>query len=219
MSAPPRPIQQPNQLDEAVAFVPDPRWWSENLAALARHQPELADRLRATALPPYWRCVRALCGSPSYQIQKPGEPVVWLAGSSAPRTRATSFLGGFHVQDKNPGLPSIAAGCEVGLLLERLPPWVAVFVFEEDISALTAVLRIMPVAQALSSQRLILVPPPPADAEAFLDGLLDREPGLLPPANLLRLPGVSAERVENCGKPVSASATRRWGDQPLASRT
>jgi len=181
-------------LDDVVPLTPDPGIWSKNLAALEAKWPALAARLEQTLLPPHWRPVRALDGSPTFRTEAPDEPPTWLAGSAVPRARAEGVLAFFEPGDLNSSLPTIAAGAELLLLLERLPAYRAVYVFEADWVMLAAVLRTLDLAEPLTRDRCLFVPP--AGELGFLQEYLARHPGLLPPGNIPVLPGVAPERIE-----------------------
>ncbi|MFQ5806378.1 MAG: hypothetical protein ACE5I3_08005 [Phycisphaerae bacterium] len=179
--------------DDAAPFNPDPALWSANLTALRAEQPELARQLERTGLPSHWRPVTALDGFPTYRLEPAGAPPQWLAGTAAPRTRAGALLRYDRVADKNPAVPTIAAGAELKLLLDRLTSRQAVFVFEDDTTQLAAVLRTVDVAHAITCGRCILVPP--QREQAFLAQLFEAYPGLLSPGTILTLPAVSDERL------------------------
>jgi len=117
--------------------------WPDNLAALRELQPALAQQLEQTPLPQNWRAVQALDGGITFRTEPPGQAPTWLAASAAPITRANALLADFRPGDKNPALPSIAGGAELTLLLRHLPTHKAVFVFESELAALAAVLRVV----------------------------------------------------------------------------
>lgn len=181
-------------LDEAHGLTLDPSLWSANLAALRTEQPELAQELDSVALPPHWRPVQALDGFLTFRLDRPGEPPQWLADTAAPGTRAAALLRFDQIGDKSPALPAVAAGAELKLLLDRLAPRQAVFVFEEETAWLAAVLRTLDLSGAIASGRCILVPP--RREQMFLEELLQQVPGLLPPGSIVTLPSISAARLE-----------------------
>ncbi len=201
------------QLDEARPYAPDPRIWSDNLASLRLVQPDLASRLAALVLPPDWRPALALDGTPTWRIEPPGQPARWLAQSAAPGTRARALLRDLVVSDRNPALASIGTGAELSLLLERLAPWQAVYIFEEDELCLSAVLRLLPLARALAESRCVLVPA--REEERFLIEWLDRVPGMLPPGNLICLPSLPRPRVEHLRR-VCESVVQRTSEHRAA---
>jgi hypothetical protein len=181
-------------LDEFAPAAANASIWTNNLAALREVDPALAAQLAQVLVPDHWRLALALDGGPTWRTERAGDPPLWLGGTAAPRTRALAFLAEFRAVDRSPALPTIAAGAEVAVLLDRLPGHLAVFVFETDWAALAAVLRIHDLASAISRRRCVLIAP-----GRELDGLrevLASEPGLLPPANLLVPFYVSEQRVD-----------------------
>ena len=95
--------------------------------------------------------------------------------------------------DYNPSLPSIAAGAELKLLLDRLPYYQAVYVFGAESASLAAVLRVSDLSSAIAAGRCVFVPP--GHEEAVLREHLAAHPGLLHPGNIVVLPGVADERI------------------------
>jgi hypothetical protein len=209
-------------LDGAALVDLDPSLWSANLAALRAEEPELAQQLERTAVPSHWRPVAGLDDFPTYRIERTGEPPQWLASTAAPRTRAAALLRYDQISDKNPALPTIGTGAELILLLDRLTPQQAVFVFEENTAQLAAVLRTVELAQGIAAGRCILIPP--QREQAFLEELLERYPGLLPPGSIVTLPLVSAEHLAQVRR-ICETTARQASDarnlrlQSLATRT
>lgn len=221
---PPLPL---HDLDRPADFAPDPDWFPGNLAAIAERQPALADALRGVTLPPAWRPVRALDGAPTWRIEPPGDAPRWLADTAAPRMRAEGLLAEVRTADRNPALSAIAAGGELALLLERRSPQQCVYVFVERVEALAAVLRLMPLAGAIREHWCVLIPPDDsrgagAAAIQMLSELLNQQPGLLPPAALIALPGVDGERLSQlqriCEQVAVESAQARAARMERAHR-
>lgn len=182
------------RLDQARPHDPPAQIWSDNLAALRASQPGLAFEIANLSLPDTWRPVLGLDDTPTWRIEPPGQPPQWLAGSAAPGSRAAALLRDVALADRNPALASLGAGAELRLLLDRLARWQAVYVFEENLLVLAAVLRTVPLAAALADGRCVLVPP--RQEEQFLIELLERQPGMLPPGNLICLPIVPRPRLD-----------------------
>ncbi len=165
-----------------------------NHAALAETHPQLAARLADFELPSHYRPALALDGAMNWRIEAGGEAPRWLGGSAIPQRRAEALLRDYDRGNFNATLPALASGVELASLLERLPQHVAVFVFEQDLSVIAAVLRIRPLDCALREHRCHIVST--ADDRAHLVELLERYPGLLPPGNILRLPNLSAKHLD-----------------------
>ena len=90
-------------------------------------------------MPPCWRSAYALDDFVTHRLEPEGRPPDWLGDSSAPFTRARGMLSKYNSAGKNVALPCCGAGSEVLFLLEHLPPYQAVFVFEPEIEVLAAV--------------------------------------------------------------------------------
>jgi hypothetical protein len=195
-------------LDDAPHAELDPLVWSANLKTLQVEQPELASQIEEARLPPHWRAAAALDGFQTFRIEASGQPPHWLAETAAPLTRARALLRFDQIGDRNPALPTVAAGAELRLLLERLAPQQAVFVFAEQMTDFAAVLRTVDLAQGIANGRCVLVPPD--REETFLKGLLERHAGLLPPQTIVPLPGITDERLVQL-RQVCESLARRIG--------
>lgn len=181
-------------LDDAPSRNLDPSMWAANLDALRLEQPDFAQELQRTTLPSHWRPVTALDGSPTWRVEPPGQPPLWLAETAAPQSRAAAQLPKQRFPDQNPALPSIAAGAELTLLLKLLLQQQAVFVFEQHHTQLAAVLRTADLARPIANGRCILIPH--ASERGFLEQLLERYPGLLPPTAIVSLPALEPQRFE-----------------------
>jgi len=182
------------RFDEPQEVSPDPAVFQANLAALRAWQPLLATTVATVDLPRHWRCVRALDGFLTYRTEAPGEPPAWLAGTAAPATRAAGLLAEFRPGDHNVALPALAAGAELRQLLDSLPSYRAVYVFEPDVTTLAAVLRTVSLADDIAAGRCILVPP--QQPTQFLTQQLADRPGLMPPAVMLAMPQVPKTRLD-----------------------
>lgn len=180
--------------DADDTFRLDPAVRERNLTSLRTHQPQLADRLAASALPPAWRAVRAFDGFVTHRLEPTGQPPQWLGDTAIPLTRARAVVDAYRIGQLNATLPALDAGAELLLLLERLPQHVAVFVFENELAVIDAVLRAHDVSAALTAGRCWFIPP--EDETTALLGLLQRHPGLNAPGNIVRLPAVQPGRLE-----------------------
>ncbi len=194
------------ELDAAPPLDLDPSIWTANLAALRESDAALAELVAGTDLKPDWRPAVALDNSPSYRIERGGAPPAWLGNTAIPARRAATLVAEFECGESNATLPALAAGAELTLLLERLPRHRAVFVFAEDLAHLAAVLRLHNLSHDISIGRCILLPP--GREPAALDRLLQQHPGLLPPGNILCLPGAAAERIRQIQRICMETAER-----------
>ena len=180
-------------LDEPHALAPEPAILTANLAALREVQDELAAHVEAVAPPAPWRPVHALDGTATYRVEAAGQPPQWLDGTATPRVRARALLSSYEPGPKNPALPDLLTGAELLRLLEILPPHLAVFVFVAELGTLRALLTIHDLTDPLRAGRCVFLPPE-REAE-ILGALLERHPGLAPPATILLADLVDASRI------------------------
>lgn len=187
--------------------------WNSNLTALRAVDPQLAQSLNDLVLPSTWRPVLGLDGAPTWRLEAEGA-TLWLADSAAPQSRAAGLLGDYRPGEKNPALTSQGSGAEIAFLLDRLGPLRALFVFLSDLTPAAAILRAYDVSEALSNRRLILVPPD--EGRDWLRRLMEAEPGLTPPGELLPLPETPAERTEAlhalCAATLDETSKRRTSE-------
>lgn len=176
------------EFDNPRAHSLDPQVFEANLGALARLDATLAQALRDLPLPDAWQPVRGLDDQPTWYDATSG----WLARTTIPRRRAEAITRNLE-SEQSIALPSIGTGAEVVAILARLSPLLAVFVFEQDLHALAAVLRTVPLAGAIAKLRCILLPP--RRAGEVLEALLEQHPGLLPPGRVISLPHLDPARL------------------------
>ncbi len=189
-SGPPRLAQ----FEELKELTPDPQIRAANLAAQQSQEPQLARDVDQAGVPAHWRCVRGLDGFTTFRIEEPGQPPRWLAGTAAPATRAAGLLETVRIGEQNPTLSALAAGAELRFLLEHLPAYRAIYVFERDLHVLAAVLSTVDFASDIQAGRCVFVPP--GREFDFLEHQLSKNPGLLPPGLIICLPEVPQERLE-----------------------
>lgn len=206
-SAPPT---LPASLDLSPPAPLDPEIASANLAALRETQPDFADRLAAAQIPAHWRPVLSLDRHPAWRIENPGDPAQWLAGTAAPTTRAAGLLASVASDGNNIALSGIAAGAELAWLLNGMPPTTAVFVAETDLAALRAVLAMTDFSGAIRTGRVWFF----SDLETLI-GICRENPGLLPPARLILVPG-SADRLDMLKDTCRTAATAIDGQRQAA---
>ena len=182
----------------------DPTIYNDNLVALARTDPALADRLaRGEGIPvepP--QCVLARDGQVTFLLRNGDGQPVWFGRTSLPSVRSQAVLARFDAGVGNVLLPGIGQGDEVSRLLERLGPHRAVFVWEPDLQSVRLALSLHRWSTALDRLRLIfLACHEDGLCEALLESLA-RRPGHLCPERILMWPGASHEAMANCRSAV-----------------
>lgn len=169
----------------------EPALWDRNLAALAAEDAAFAASLQEVPLPSGWQPAWAVDGFLSFRIEARGQPPTWLGETAAPLARARGVTAELDAGGRNVALPLLGAGAELCHLLERLPPQLAIFIFESDWNVLAAVLRAHDLSRAIAGGRCVLLRPD--DEAASLESRLESHPGLLPPANIV-LPELASPR-------------------------
>lgn len=167
--------------------------WRGNLDALRKHNATLAATLEQTTLPEHWRPALGIDDATTYRLERPGDDAEWLGHTAAPQMRAAGLLKHYQVTGKNLVLLTIGTGHELTYLLQQIPRASAVFVFEEDIRVLAAVLRVVDLAENLGSGRCVLVPSD--DEQVYLRRYLDENTGVLAPVSIVLPNLVSPTRV------------------------
>ena len=110
------------ELGKHVDAELDPRVRDRNLAALRQSSAEYADLIERIVMPPHDRAVTALDGSVSFLFKSPESREGWLAATAMPLRRAEALCEQYQVGDLNATLPTVAAGAELRILLDSLPP-------------------------------------------------------------------------------------------------
>lgn len=179
---------------------------ARNLNALETADATMAAALRTREPPSGFRLAGTLDGDVNYRCEEAGAPAAWLGGTGMPRARAEALCATFDSGGQNVALPAIGTGAELAYLLQRLGRHQAVFVFEDDLDAWAAVLRVRDLEASLLAGRCVVISG--EDSRERLQARLDSRPGLLPPGKILNLPGVAATRM----RVVQAACERVMAD-------
>src|SRR5262249_21776284 len=158
------------ELDHAI--------WAENLAALGREQPDVANAVAGIELPQHWRAVRTLDGAAGFRIETAGCAAEWLGGSAVPLTRAAGLFGDALVRQGNLAVPIAGSGAELCWLLERMLRQRALFVLDDDPLASAAAMRLYSFECDIAAGRLLFILGD--NPAARLIELLAAQVGLLP---------------------------------------
>lgn len=183
----------------------DPTLLQSNVDSLRIHFPDLAARIdEARNCSPRVLAASTRDGGVNFRIQEPdGES--WFGRTSIPFVRAQALVDRFQAGQANVLLPGIGEGSEVELLLQRLGPHRAVFVWEQNVVNLRLALQLHDFAEAIASGRLMLVLAEPARlTEAMLETLAQL-PGLLCPERILMWPWLTPAEVAPWRSAVEAA--------------
>ncbi len=198
-----------------AGFVSTPEeCFAANLAALQSVAPGLAETLAAQPVPPTAQPTRGRDGTPTYLLTEPDGQRAWFGGTSMPTISAPAILERSEVGRESTMLPRIGSGMEARLLLERIEPHCAVFVYEPDPVQLVLGLRLHDLAGPLRDGRLILLGGP--DLTGALLDFFEQHPAYEFPTRIVRPPEFSWGRVhtvraelESAGRTVAGRQAAR----------
>jgi len=196
-------------MEQANPPVIDPSILSDNLAALRRMNPALAERLAEMtgASDDAPEPARARDGQTTFRLRNAAGRSIWFARTSVPAVRGEAVLARFDAGVGNVLLPGVGQGYEVSRLLERLGQHRAVFVWEPDTQAIPLALSLHRWADAIDRQRLIVLAcGRDALAETLVEVLAER-PGHLCPERILMWPGSAPAELAECRSAVQQAYT------------
>ncbi len=178
----------------------DPAVLDRNARALEAVDPGLAARLRealGSGLAGY-EPAGTRDGHVSLRTRLPDGSTCWLGRTSIPEVRAQALLDQFDPGTGNVVIPAFGQGREAALLLERLGPHRAVFVWETDALSLALPLAIHDFAESIRAQRLVLVLCGPEQLENVFVDWLASHPGHSPPARIMMWPWTTEQQLAPC---------------------
>lgn len=199
-----------DELDQPGPTSPATHTLAANLAALRASQPDVAGALTDGVVDGY-ELGESLDGSTSAMLCTGFGSRRWLGGTAAPRTRAVGILRSAAIDGRSVFLPDVGAGYEAAMLLDRLPSSAAVFATAASAAALRGVLAIHDFSTSIAVGRLYFFIAPLA-GDALAD-LLGRHAGLLPPAVIIGVPGVSRSAIDADRATLLRAATRAAQDR------
>lgn len=178
----------------------DPAVLERNFVALETVDPVLAARLReamGSGLGGY-EPARTRDGHMSLQTRLPDGSTRWLGRTSIPDVRARALLDQFDPGTGNVLVPAFGQGREAVLLLERLGPHRAVFVWETDALNLALPLAVHDFADSIRAERLVLVLCQSEQLEGVFIDWLAAHPGHSPPSRIMMWPWTTEHQLAPC---------------------
>lgn len=168
-----------------------------NLAALRHVDLDLAQRLANLSDPAGASLIlaRTRDGRLNFRLTRPDGTTTWFGRTSIPGVRASALLDRFDAGKANVFFPGAAEGTEIEMLLHRLGPHRALFVWEPELTHLKLALRLHDLADPISSRRLVLVTDP---LDKLADGLcrwLKKNPGHLCPNQMMMFPWQTPDNI------------------------
>lgn len=185
-----------------------------NLLALRTRQPEFAQTIEEVGIGVRVEPAVGRDGSPTFRVIGEDGRRRWFGGSSMPSISARELFGNADGDAGNVSLPGIGTGREVTALLDRLPPYRALFVIEEDPGQLRLALHLHDYSDAIAAGRLELLP-----AEELADSLVayfERNPGCELPTRMFSLPQRSASKTAELRRRLELAGERVMQTQARA---
>ena len=188
-----------------------------NLKALAPFQHELAELIRGEDIPAGVTPTTGRDGSPTFLLSGEDERSVWFGQSSMPTISARELFGSAQADAGNGFLPGVLTGLEPLVLLEILPRYRALFVWEEKIVHLKLAMFLHNYSPAIQDRRLVFLGG--EDVTVELARFFERFPGFEMPVRLYSVPQRTAagsfriqHRVEQAGLKIQTHQRKILGE-------
>lgn len=191
------PPREPTLMAPDTLPTLDPAIADRNLNALRKAAPEIAQQIAAMtdAAEPVPPVARTRDGRASFRLTQADGSSSWFGRTSIPSVRAAALLDRFDSGKANVFLPGLAEGTEVEMLLQRLGPHRAVFVWEPDVRNVWLALSLHDLSRAIEEKRLVLLVCPQARLAETLLRWLDKNPGHLCPNQMMMFPWQSMSQI------------------------
>ncbi|MCH7526706.1 MAG: glycosyltransferase family 1 protein [Planctomycetes bacterium] len=134
--------------------------FERNLAALRSIGSPLVERLAGVVIPPNVTPATSRDGCSTFRVEEESGTRHWFGHTSMPKIRAHALADTFGPDGTNVLLPTIGTGLEAKAVLERTPPFAAVFVCEDDALALRLALELTDLSEFIRGRRLVLLDGP-----------------------------------------------------------
>ncbi len=178
-----------------------------NLAALRTVQPSAAALVEAASITQPIEFTPGRDGSPTLRLRDADGRWRWFGGSSMPTVSAAELFSTVRADVGNVSLPGILTGHEPLAILERLPGYRAVFIFESDPIQVKLAMHLYDYTAALAGGQLVMIVGD--EIEARLSEFFETRPGCELPTQLFTVPQHSAaqiavlqKRLEQAGESV-----------------
>ncbi len=167
--------------------------YRRNLDALRTRQPEIAGRIKETALPIEVVSVIGRDGTPTLRIPSNNGGLSWFGESSMPGVSSEEMFCNVRPDGGSVTLPGILTGAEVLVIARRLAPPFAVFVIEGSPLNLKLAMRLHDYSELFGDGRLVFILAD--DLRGRLRSFFRDHPGYELPQNLFRVPQKTAGQI------------------------
>ncbi len=186
-------------------------WWEQNLAALTKAQPQVANKIRPVEIPDTARPAVGRDGTPTWRLLNEEGKLCWFGGTSMPTVSASEILADFGGTSANVALPGILSGIEALVILGKLPRHAALFVVEDDPLQLRLALSLRDYRREIESRRLVFMLGPELSEAWVL--LAKREPGFLMPATLITVAQKTPGKIRELQARLEVAAQESAAEQ------
>ena len=196
---------------ERILSIPPTPAYRRNLAALADFQPYVASMVKATPVPDDVVPATGRDGCSTFRLSSSHGRREWLGRSSMPSVSAAALFGEFRYDGGNVLLPAVLTGLEIRVLADRMPPFAALFVVEEDPVALKLATHLYDYADLIAARRLVFL-----RLDRIIDDLrnvFEVHPGFELPKHLLTVPHCSSGRMDTLRRHLEDAGAAALGAQ------
>ncbi len=176
----------------------------KNLNTLAQLNSSLANKLRKISFPDDLKFIPATDGyntAFSSVLSRSG----WLAGTSAPSIRESVIIENFSPGNANILLAGTGQGFGIKLLLEKLEPYQAIFVWEQNLLSLTLTLSLYDFSNAIKTSRLVFLTE--SDLKQCLQNYFIAHPEFAFPVKVIHWPWLSEKKIQEISLTIEQAFT------------
>lgn len=189
----------------ATLSISTTRSYRRNIAALTDSQADFASVVSAAPVPGDVAPTTGRDGSPTYLLPGDGGRRIWFGGSSMPTVSAPALFAGFRHDGSNVLLPAVLTGLEIRVLADKLPPFCALFVVEDDLVAVKLAMHLHDYSDLIAARRLLLLRA--GNIGDDLGRLFEAHPGLELPRQMLTIPHRSTAQMSTLQRRLEKAGT------------
>jgi len=176
-------------LDDWDLSIPSSELYRNNISALRKFQPDLAEIIDAIIIPDTITQTPGRDGTETYLIHSDDGKFTWLGQSSMPHVSVEEILYNYKYVGGNVALPGVLTGLEPLSIAAKLPNYAAVFVIEDQPLHIKLVFQLYDYTHLMARGRLVFMVRDQMDKN--MRSFFQSRPGYESPRNLIRVPQCS----------------------------
>ncbi|MBN2376200.1 MAG: glycosyltransferase family 1 protein [Sedimentisphaerales bacterium] len=177
-----------------------------NLTALESRDQQLAQNLRSVEIPDSVEMAVTLDGTASFRFRQNDGRRTWLGFTSTPIITAQASADRVEVSNVNMAVNGIGSGREIKALLNKMSPFQALIVAENDPLKLLLVLKLIDFQPELKSGKLVLLL---GDQKpSLIENFCDTNPGYNLPTQAGTWPWLSDKENQTFARQISDAMSR-----------